>query len=84
MTRTALEKILAEVGYEEDEKKIVKETIGTMKRFKTLTKETLKVSGVMNSSMIDELMALKEWHLLWFATMDATLKSIKEVLTQAL
>eukprot|EP00957_Ditylum_brightwellii_P093599 7127567-Ditylum_brightwellii.AAC.1 len=60
MTKTALEKILTEIGYEEDKKKIIKETIGTMMRFKTLTKETLKESGVMNSSMIDELMALKE------------------------
>ena len=42
MTRTALEKILTEIGYEEDKKKIVKETVGIMRRFKTLTKDTLK------------------------------------------
>eukprot|EP00957_Ditylum_brightwellii_P183392 13969448-Ditylum_brightwellii.AAC.1 len=64
MTRAVLEKVLTEIGYEEDEKKIVKETIRTMKRFKTLTKETLKESGAMNSGMIDELMALNEWYLL--------------------
>ena len=84
MTRTALEKILTEIGYEEDEKKIVKETIGTMRRFKTLTKETLKESGKMNSGMIDELMAVKEWYLIWSANRDATSKSIKETFTQAL
>eukprot|EP00957_Ditylum_brightwellii_P130303 9939748-Ditylum_brightwellii.AAC.1 len=60
MTRTALEKILSEIGYEEDKRKLVKETVGTTRRFKTLTKETLKVSGVMSSGMIDELMAVKE------------------------
>eukprot|EP00957_Ditylum_brightwellii_P153512 11684011-Ditylum_brightwellii.AAC.1 len=60
MTRTALEKILTEIGYEEDEKKIVKETVGTIRRFKTLTKEILKESGKMNSGMIDKLMAVKE------------------------
>eukprot|EP00957_Ditylum_brightwellii_P071480 5433153-Ditylum_brightwellii.AAC.1 len=60
MTRTALEKILTEIGYEQDKKKIVKETVRTMRRFKTLMKETLKESGEMNSGMIDELMAVKE------------------------
>eukprot|EP00957_Ditylum_brightwellii_P077847 5916830-Ditylum_brightwellii.AAC.1 len=60
MTRTALEKVLSEIGYEEDKRKLVKETVGTMRRFKTLTKETLKESCVMNSRMIDELMAVKE------------------------
>eukprot|EP00957_Ditylum_brightwellii_P152728 11625563-Ditylum_brightwellii.AAC.1 len=60
MTKAVLEKILTEIGYEEDKKKVVKETIGTMTRFKTLMKEILKESGVMNSSMIEELMALKE------------------------
>eukprot|EP00957_Ditylum_brightwellii_P008669 658114-Ditylum_brightwellii.AAC.1 len=60
MTRTVPEKILSEIIYEEDEKKIVKETVRTMRRFKKLTKETLKVSGVMNFGMIDELMALKK------------------------
>ena len=38
MTRTALEKILKEIGYEEDKKKIVKETVGMMRRFKTFDK----------------------------------------------
>eukprot|EP00957_Ditylum_brightwellii_P198399 15118887-Ditylum_brightwellii.AAC.1 len=60
MTRAALEKVLIEIGYKEDKKKIVKETIRMMRRFKALTKETLKESGAMNSGMIDELMALKE------------------------
>eukprot|EP00957_Ditylum_brightwellii_P032807 2487150-Ditylum_brightwellii.AAC.1 len=60
MTRVALEKILSKIGYEEDKKKIIKETVRTMRRFKTLMKETLKESGVMNSRMIDELMAVKE------------------------
>eukprot|EP00957_Ditylum_brightwellii_P067368 5114568-Ditylum_brightwellii.AAC.1 len=60
MTTSVLNKILTEVGYEEEEKKIVKETVGTMQRFKALTKETLKESGVINSSVIDKLMALKE------------------------
>ena len=69
MTRTALEKILSEIGYEEDKKKIIKETVGIMRRFKTLTKETLKESGVMNSRMIDELMAVNEWYLSWSANM---------------
>eukprot|EP00957_Ditylum_brightwellii_P118162 9012396-Ditylum_brightwellii.AAC.1 len=84
MTRAALEKLLTEIGYEEDEKKIVKETVVMMRRFETLTKETLKESGEMNSGMIDELMAVKEWYLLWSANMDATLKNIEEVFTQAL
>eukprot|EP00957_Ditylum_brightwellii_P060491 4592996-Ditylum_brightwellii.AAC.1 len=84
MTRAVLEKVLTEIGYEEGEKKITKETVGIMRRFKTLTKETLKESGVINSGMIDELMALKECYLVWFANMDVTLKSIKEVFTQAL
>eukprot|EP00957_Ditylum_brightwellii_P090033 6856834-Ditylum_brightwellii.AAC.1 len=84
MARTALEKILSEIGYEEDKKKIIKETVGRMRRFKTLTKETLKGSGVMNSGMSDELMAVKEWYLLWSTNMDATSKSIKVVFTQAL
>eukprot|EP00957_Ditylum_brightwellii_P016292 1225494-Ditylum_brightwellii.AAC.1 len=84
MTRTALEKILSEIRYEEDKKKIVKETVGMMRRFKTLTKETLKESDVMNSRMIDELIAVKEWYLLWSANLDATSKSIEEVFTQAL
>eukprot|EP00957_Ditylum_brightwellii_P169476 12899282-Ditylum_brightwellii.AAC.1 len=60
MTRTALEKILSELGYEEDKKKIVKETVGTMSRFKTLRKERMKESGAMNSGMIDELMAVQK------------------------
>eukprot|EP00957_Ditylum_brightwellii_P040306 3050057-Ditylum_brightwellii.AAC.1 len=84
MTRTSLDKVLSKIGNEEDKKKIVKETIGMMRRLKTLTKETLKESGVMNSGMIDELMALKEWNLLWSANMDATSKSIEEVFTQEL
>eukprot|EP00957_Ditylum_brightwellii_P139051 10598255-Ditylum_brightwellii.AAC.1 len=58
--------------------------MGTMRRFKTLRKETLKESGEMNSGMIDKLMAVKEWYLLWSTKMDATLKSIEEVFTQAL
>eukprot|EP00957_Ditylum_brightwellii_P041437 3137910-Ditylum_brightwellii.AAC.1 len=84
MTRAVLEKVLTEIGYEEDKKKIVKGTIRIMRRFKTLMKETLKETGVMNSGMIDELMALKEWYLLWSANVDAILKSIKEALTQTL
>ena len=55
-----------------------------MRRFKTLKEETLKESSEMNSGMIDELMAVKEWYLLWSANMDATSKSIKEVFTQEL
>eukprot|EP00957_Ditylum_brightwellii_P151076 11504129-Ditylum_brightwellii.AAC.1 len=84
MTRAALENILTGIGYEEDKKKIVKETVRTMRRFKTLTNNTLKESGVMNSGMIDKLMALKEQYLLWSANMDTISKSIKEVFTQAL
>eukprot|EP00957_Ditylum_brightwellii_P048820 3704048-Ditylum_brightwellii.AAC.1 len=84
MTRAALEKVLTEMGYEEDKKKIVKETIGMMRRLKTLTKETLKESGVINFGIIDELLALKEWNLLWSANMDVILKSIKGVFTQEL
>eukprot|EP00957_Ditylum_brightwellii_P033102 2509303-Ditylum_brightwellii.AAC.1 len=60
MTSTVLEKILSEKEYEEDKKHIVKETIGAMRRFKALIKETLKESVVMNSGMVDEPMALKE------------------------
>eukprot|EP00957_Ditylum_brightwellii_P142855 10885154-Ditylum_brightwellii.AAC.1 len=60
MTRAALEKVLTEIGYEEAEEKIAKETANMMRRFKTLTKETQKESDVINSGMIDELMALKE------------------------
>eukprot|EP00957_Ditylum_brightwellii_P135353 10320494-Ditylum_brightwellii.AAC.1 len=81
MTRAALKKVLTEIGYKEDKKKIVKETVRMMRTFKTLTNKTMKESGVMNSSMIDELMALKEWYLLWPTNMDATSKSIKEVFT---
>eukprot|EP00957_Ditylum_brightwellii_P150487 11459210-Ditylum_brightwellii.AAC.1 len=55
-----------------------------MRRFKILTKETPKESGVMNPCMIDELMALKEWHQILSANMDAILKSIEEIFTQAL
>eukprot|EP00957_Ditylum_brightwellii_P059778 4538114-Ditylum_brightwellii.AAC.1 len=55
-----------------------------MRRFKTLTKETLKESDEMNSGVIDELMVVKEWYLLWSANMDAISKSIEEVFTQAL
>eukprot|EP00957_Ditylum_brightwellii_P142677 10871220-Ditylum_brightwellii.AAC.1 len=84
MTTSALDKVLSEIGYEEDKKKIVKEKVGMMRQFKTLMKETLKESGVMNSGMIDELMTLKEWYLFRFANMDATSKSIKEVFTHSL
>eukprot|EP00957_Ditylum_brightwellii_P007013 530514-Ditylum_brightwellii.AAC.1 len=55
-----------------------------MKRFETLTMETLKESSVMNSGMIDELMALKEWYLQWSVNMDVTYGNIKEVFTQVL
>eukprot|EP00957_Ditylum_brightwellii_P081124 6171046-Ditylum_brightwellii.AAC.1 len=55
-----------------------------MRRFKTLTTETLKESSVINFGKIDELMALKERYLIWYANMDARSKSIKEVFTQAL
>eukprot|EP00957_Ditylum_brightwellii_P005412 412683-Ditylum_brightwellii.AAC.2 len=34
-----------------------------MRRFKNLTKETLKESGGMNSGLLDKLRALKEWYL---------------------
>eukprot|EP00957_Ditylum_brightwellii_P087605 6669221-Ditylum_brightwellii.AAC.1 len=74
MTRAALEKILSEVGYEEDKKKIIQD----------LDKGSLKESDVMNTGMVDELLAVKEWYLLRPANMDATSKSIKEVFTQAL
>eukprot|EP00957_Ditylum_brightwellii_P122901 9370680-Ditylum_brightwellii.AAC.1 len=51
MTRAALDTVLTKIGYEEDKKKIVKETVGMMRRFKALMKETLKESGAMNSAM---------------------------------
>eukprot|EP00957_Ditylum_brightwellii_P063285 4803093-Ditylum_brightwellii.AAC.1 len=84
MTTSVLDKILTEIGYEDDSKNTVKETIGIMRRLKILTKETQKESSVMNSGMIDELMALKDWYLLWSVNMDDTSKSIKEVFTQVL
>eukprot|EP00957_Ditylum_brightwellii_P071072 5401060-Ditylum_brightwellii.AAC.1 len=60
MTTSVLDKVLIEIGYEEDKKMIMKETIRVIRRVKALMKEALKESGAMNSGMIDELMNLKE------------------------
>ena len=40
--KTALEHVLTTLGYEDDEKAIVKKAIGTLCRVKTITKESLK------------------------------------------
>eukprot|EP00957_Ditylum_brightwellii_P099621 7588123-Ditylum_brightwellii.AAC.1 len=55
-----------------------------MRRFKNLMKETPKESSLMNFSMIDELMAIKEWYPLWLVIMDATSGNIEEVFVQVL
>eukprot|EP00957_Ditylum_brightwellii_P203042 15333003-Ditylum_brightwellii.AAC.1 len=60
MAKTALNKVLTEIRYKEKERKMVKETIGAMRRFKDLMKDTLKEGYRMNSGIIDECMALKE------------------------
>ena len=36
MTYTALSKVLTAMGYNEDEKKALKETVGTLRRMKTI------------------------------------------------
>ena len=56
-----LKTILAVMGYtEEEESKIAINTIGSLRRIITITKETLEINSGMNAGMIDELMCFKE------------------------
>ena len=63
MRKKVLDAILTEMKYEDEEKKMVKETIDTLRRFKTISKQTLAENKNLNSGIIDELMALKERYL---------------------
>ena len=84
MTKQALDTILTEIGYEDEEKKMAKETVGTLRRFKTITEKTLEKNKNLNSGMIDELMALKEWYLEWSASMESAANEVEEIFTTEL
>ena len=84
MTKAALDKILTEMGYEEDEKYAVKEIVVTLRRMKTITKEALKESGKLSAGIVDELMVLQEWYEEWSSSMTTASQPIEDVFTETL
>eukprot|EP00957_Ditylum_brightwellii_P080346 6111022-Ditylum_brightwellii.AAC.1 len=52
--KTALEHVLTTLGYEDDEKAIGKETIRSLHRMKTITKESLKDSDAIEDVFTKE------------------------------
>ena len=79
-----LKTILAVMGYtEEEESKIAINTIGSLRRIITITKETLEINSGMNAGMIDELMCFKEWYIAWRSTDMSITTDIKEVFTES-
>ena len=71
---TALEKILAVLEYNDEEKSAVKREIGSLRRFKSITKEMLKEADGFTAGMIGEMMAMKEYYLLWSADVGESLE----------
>ena len=55
-----LKTILTVMGYTEEESKIAINTIGSLRRIITITRDTLKADSEMNAGMIEELMCFKE------------------------
>eukprot|EP00957_Ditylum_brightwellii_P064788 4916181-Ditylum_brightwellii.AAC.1 len=84
MTFTALVKVLVAMGYGKNEKKAVKETVGTLQRMKKNQQEMLKESIKLTLDMLDELMALKEWYGEWTTDMGTATEMIKEVFAKEL
>eukprot|EP00957_Ditylum_brightwellii_P115273 8790196-Ditylum_brightwellii.AAC.1 len=72
------------MGYEDEEKQAVKEAVNTLRRMKTIQRETLRESENLTLGIIDELMALKEWYTEWSSSMIATSQTIEEVFTESL
>eukprot|EP00957_Ditylum_brightwellii_P161567 12301335-Ditylum_brightwellii.AAC.1 len=65
---TTLAKVLAVMGYEEDEIKIVKRAIGSMRRIMMIKKETLLANSEILLGMMDELLCFKRWYMQWRMT----------------
>ena len=63
--KTALGHVLTTLGYEDDEKVIVKQAIGILRRIRTITKESLKEADGMNAGIIDKMIAVCDWYLVW-------------------
>ena len=84
MTKAALDKILTEMGYEEDKKYAVKEIVVTLRRMKTITKEALKEGGKLSAGIVDELMVLQEWYEEWSSSMTTASQPIEDVFTETL
>ena len=60
---TELSKLLTTLEYTDEEQKSVIPHIGTLRRLITTKKETLEANSDLSSSIIDKIMALKEWLL---------------------
>eukprot|EP00957_Ditylum_brightwellii_P147493 11231687-Ditylum_brightwellii.AAC.1 len=67
MSKT-LAKVLAVMGYEEDEIEITKRVIGSMRRIMMIKKETLLANSEISPGMVDELLCFKRWYMQWRKT----------------
>eukprot|EP00957_Ditylum_brightwellii_P061513 4668338-Ditylum_brightwellii.AAC.2 len=75
---TALEEILIVLEYRDEEEIAVKREIGSLRRFKSIIRYTLKEAGGFTAGMIDEMMAVKEYYIFWSAEVGESLeKEIK-------
>ena len=77
-----LKTILTVMGYTEEESKIAMNTIGSLRRVLTITRDTLKADPNMNAGMIDEIMCFKEWYTVWRSTDVSETMDIIEVFTE--
>ena len=78
-----LKTILTVMGYTEEESEITINTVGSLRRVITITRDTLKANSEMNAGMIDELMCFKEWYTVWRSTDVSKTVGITEVFTES-
>eukprot|EP00957_Ditylum_brightwellii_P104074 7929045-Ditylum_brightwellii.AAC.1 len=65
---TTLAKVLAMMGYEEDEIKVTTRAIGSMQRIMMIKKETLLANSAISPGMVDEVLRFKKWYMEWRKT----------------
>ena len=82
MNKKVLDHILDVLEYEDEERKAVKSAIGTMRRFLTLTKQTLLEAGGFSAGMVDEMMMVRRWYVIWHKDSQGAIgDAIEEVFT---
>ena len=77
-----LAKVLSVLGYSQEEQRILSVEIGTLRRLRTLKRETLSNVEGIGAAIVDKMMYVKDWYLRGKSNGLDTLESVEEAFTE--